>query len=213
MGHNDRYRLTDPRPLAAQFPYTFFLPSPAELDAVGRGDLVKLIFELVPPGNEWGAERMWVEVTEAGADRIKGNLDSIPAEAALDLGEEVVFERHHIIQIDWQRPEAAPPAGEHREYWDRCLVDTCVIDGTRPVEYLYRETPDMDQEGDEHPDSGWRIRGEQGEDADEEMEERTAAYVAIGVVLNRDDSWLPLIDAPTGSAFMRNFATGEYEPA
>jgi hypothetical protein len=44
------------------------------------------------------------------------------------------------------------------------------------------------------------------------MGERGAAYVALGAVLNRDDSWLELIDAPIGSAFMRDFETGAYEP-
>jgi hypothetical protein len=92
------------------------------------------------------------------------------------------------------------------------MVDACVVDGSEPVEYLYRETPDLDQEGDRFPDSGWRIRGRQGAASDSAMDERDSLYVALGVVLNRDDSWLPLIHAPVGAAFRRNFDTGDYEP-
>ena len=31
-------------------------------------------------------------------------------------------------------------------------------------------------------------------------------------MLNRDDSWLELIDAPVGSAYMRDFDAGRYDP-
>jgi hypothetical protein len=204
------YTLSDPRPEAAQSPYTFFLPTADELSAVSKGDHVKLIFK--HQGEQWDAERMWVLVTEAQPNGLKGTLDNEPEEAPLSLGDEICFERHHIIQIQWADPSSAPPESDHREYWERCMVDDCVLDGSRPVEYLYREDPDMTQEGDRYPDSGWRIRGQQGDESDEAMDERGGDYVALGAVLNRDDSWLHMIDAPVGARFMRSFQTGEYLP-
>jgi hypothetical protein len=92
------------------------------------------------------------------------------------------------------------------------MVDACILDDGVPVEYLYREEPDLAGPDDKHPDSGWRIRGRQGELTDDEMDDREAAYVAVGAVLNRDDSWLHLVDAPTGSAFRRDSASGIYNP-
>jgi hypothetical protein len=42
------------------------------------------------------------------------------------------------------------------------------------------------------------------------MEERKFSYVALGAVLNRDDSWIGWIDAPIGTALMRDFETNKY---
>jgi hypothetical protein len=47
--------------------------------------------------------------------------------------------------------------------------------------------------------------------SDEEVEKWTASYIAVAKVLNEDDSWFHLLGCPTGSRFMRNFETGEYE--
>jgi hypothetical protein len=46
----------------------------------------------------------------------------------------------------------------------------------------------------------------------EEIEARKTSYLALAVVLNRDDSWLHLVDSPVGSAFNRDFETGRYLP-
>lgn len=49
-----------------------------------------------------------------------------------------------------------------------------------------------------------------GDATEEQLEARTAQYVAVGVVLNEDDRWLGLIDAPVGSRFMRDVVTDTY---
>ena len=238
------YILVDPRPIAIEAPYTFFLPTSAELAAVRPSAVVKLMFEYTHPVEKYGVERMWVIVRSVAGDEWQGELDNDPFEpgSSLKSGDRVYFQRHHIISIWCEESEnpnsnvlgrlggffrrlfrrnlaatrdmasaVAGPAFGRREFWDRCLVDDCVLNGEEPVEYIYREDPDMGQEGDKFPDSGWRIRGRQGAATDDDMEARKLSYVAIGAVLNRDDSWLPLIDLPIGTRLMRNFETGQYQ--
>ena len=211
MNESD-YKILDARPLAAGAPYTFFISSPQQVEAVSKGDVVKLIFEYGHEIEEWRSERMWVIVESVDQGDLIGILDNDPFEptSPLRAGDRVAFKRHDILSIDWKDPTVSPQGAVYREYWERCLVDQCVIDGQEPVEYLYRETPDMAGDEDKYPDSGWRIRGRMGTSTEAEMEDRKAAYVALGAVLNRDDSWIRWIDAPVGTALMRDFATDTY---
>jgi len=209
-----RYEIDDPRPIAKEAPYTFFLPERAELEALRPGDLVRLTFRSVPTSAQWDAERMWVRVSKIEAEGMTGTLENDPCDMPqLKLGAEVFFEPYHVLAIRFEKIENRQiPACIAREYWERCLVDDCVLYEGVPVSFLYREEPDMTAEGDEFPDSGWRIRGDYRGLSDEEIDARKLSYVALGAVLNRDDSWLHLIAAPVGSAFHRDFATGKYAP-
>ncbi|HVH48756.1 MAG TPA: DUF2185 domain-containing protein [Sphingomicrobium sp.] len=217
------YVLSNAPSLHAAAPYTFFLPHPLLIDALRVGDLAKVIFEYDPPGETYEAERMWVEIKTTDDGRFAGILANRPSDPKSPLvhGESVEFTRDHIVDVQLNDPSSPdeyredksryPQIPTHREYWSRCLVDRCVLDDATPVEYLYREEPEAG-EMDSYPDSGWRIRGRQGSESDQGMEERPATFVALGAVLNRDDSWIDLIDAPIGSAFTRNFQTNLYEP-
>lgn len=211
---SELYEVIDPRPVAIEAPYTYFLPSTSHLGAIGKDDLVKATFRAIPPSDEWDAERMWVKVTSADFDWLEGTLESTPSDMPnLAKGATIRLPRSHVIDIIFDRSEveAALPKDTGRGYWDRCLVDQCVLDGDLPVHYLYREAPDMGKPEDKYLDSGWRIRGDMRGCSDEQLAVRKSAYVALGAVLNRDDSWLHLIDQPIGVTFQRDFDTGLFE--
>ena len=206
------YVLRDPRPTAKSAPYTFFLPDEIEIESVGKGDLVRLGFNYLHETKDWSSERMWVIVDQVGDDEMRGTLDNHPAEptSPLKAGDPIVFRRYQILGIKWARPETTPPSPLYRTYWERCLVDQCVLDGAELVENLYREEPEPLADGETYPDSGWRILGRRSDDTDADMDARKVAYVALGAVLNVDDSWLALIDAPIGTYLSRNFETNTY---
>lgn len=209
------YRVEDPRPIAAGAPYTFFLPSENELLAIEPGDLVKLTIQSIPAGDEWDAERMWVEVLRINGDVLIGKLANDPVDMPqLRPGSPIKFHRSYVIDIDWsaERSCAPPPAPPHRGYWERCLVDACILRGECSVDYIYREEPDMTHEGDRFPDSGWRVRASEEATLADQERDNAVQYVAVGAALNRDDSWLSWVDAPIGSAFIRNLETGDFEP-
>ena len=206
------YSIDDPRPVQKEAPYTFFLPGKERLAALDVGDLVQLIFRPIPNDWEYDAERMWVEVLEINGDHFVGNLDNEPSDMPqLKCGERVEFERFQIIDTLFAGKEKSVRHFEKvRGYWDRCLVDKAVLEGTARVQYLYREEPESDDE-DKFPDSGWRFRAHIDQMTQEDYDEPRAAYIALGKVLNADDSWLHLIDMPVSSHFFLNDATGEFE--
>ena len=206
-------RLEDPRPLYLEAPYTFEKPSAEKLAAIAPGDIVKAIFLPTMKGTEEATERMWVAITGVNGNSLEGLLDNDPLEIpGLLAGDPIKLKRWHVINVDFQDPaQNRRYAGRERAYWDRCLVDDCVLYEDRKVHYVYREKPNMGSEDDEYPDSGWRIRGDWRGLSDEEIDQRPASYVALGAVLNQDDSWLHLIDEPAGSAFIRDWRDGKFD--
>ncbi len=208
------YTIADPRPIAEGAPYTFFLPSENEVLALRPGDLVKLIFQSTPPSREYAAERMWAIVRRIEGDRLWGELDNVPLDIPqLRPGSTIAFRREDVIDLRWGEDHAVrpPSAPARRHYEARCLVDACVLQDRTAVHYLYRELPLPPAIGDK-PDSGWRIRGDYRGLQDEAIGARQVECVSLGAVLNIDDSWLHLIDMPTGSAFVRNWDTDRFEP-
>jgi hypothetical protein len=208
-----RYEVLDPRPVAETAPYTYFLPSENELLALEPGDQVKIIIRSIPRSLDWDAERMWLTIIKAHGEELIGELDNIPSDIPqLRQGVFIPFKRSDVIDLIWntERLTSPPSSPERREYWDRCLVDSCLVEENLPVHFLYREEPESAQTDDLYPDSGWRIRADYRELTDEEIDAREIQYVALGVPLNRDDSWLHLIDEPVGAAYIRDWNTGEF---
>ena len=208
LGVANLYEIIDPRPIAASARYTYFLPSAARLDAIGKGDLVKVILRAIPASGKWDAERMWIKVCSTEPDWLEGTLESHPDDMPqLSRGASIRVPRTHVIDVLFENAEKeeALPIEPRREFWERCWVDQAVLDGDLPIQYIYREEPEPMQEGDKFADSGWRIRGDMRGVSEKELSERKVAYVALGAVLNKDDSWVHLIDELIGVAYDKNF--------
>ena len=194
--------LGDPRPIAAENPYTFFLPDPADVERVEPGDLIKAIFREKAGGRKYDGERMWVLVDRIDDGILHGILDNEPHDMPLIArGDKVSVPITHVISVQFDDPAKAPPSAQPDDYFERCFVDACVVEGRSRAVYLYRENSDMTREGDPAPDSGWRIRGTQAAIDEDAKLGAEPMYIALAKVLNADDRWLHLIEAPIGSTF------------
>lgn len=197
------WHLEDADPIAAENPYTFYKPSREVIARVQPGEVVKLNFCFSSTDPEAPrAERMWVLVDQVLADgSFRGRLNNEPHYIHdLKLDDPVSFGACHIINTEHDDNDNLV-----ERYIKRCFVTKRVLDDGRLVGYLYREEPD------EEKDSGWRITA--ADESDEYMSDsRNLAYVSLGAVLSRDDSFRELLDAPSGSAFVRNTTTGRFEP-
>ena len=85
------------------------LPREEERFAAKPGDTVKLIFEYREAmkargsGQEFGAEHMWVEITDFGDGCLVGRIDSSPQYTKLLKSDDVVaFHPKHIIAF-WRK--------------------------------------------------------------------------------------------------------------
>ena len=197
------WHLEDADPIAAKNRYTFYKPTRELIARVRPGEVVKLIFcfssdDSVAPR----AERMWVVVDEVLPDgSFRGRLNNDPRHIQdLMLNDPVSFQPCHIINTQHDDDDNLV-----ERYIKRCFVTRRVLDDGERVGYLYREEPD------EENDSGWRITA--NDETEEYMaDSKNLAYVSLGAVLSRDDSFRDLLDASVGSAYIRNARTGEFEP-
>jgi hypothetical protein len=193
--------LTDADELAARHKYTFYKSPRDIIEKVSVGEVVKLIFQFESDDPEApSAERMWVLVDEIGQDgKFKGRLNNEPRYIKdLKLDDPIDFSACHIINTEHDDDENLV-----ERYIKRCFVTNRVLkDGVR-AGCLYREEPG------EEKDSGWRITA--NDESDEYMDDsKNCAYVSLGAVLTRDDSFIHLLDSPIGAAFIRVGETGEF---
>lgn len=190
--------------VAAAHRYTFFKSPRETISLVRPGEVVKLIF-LFDSDNPDApcAERMWVIVDQIGPDgRFHGRLDNEPRWIEdLKLGDTLSFDARHIINTEHDSDDNIV-----RRYSKRCFVTQRILSDAAKVGYLYREEPDNDN------DSGWRFAA--NDESDEYMDDpENIAFVSIGAVLSRDDSFIELLDAPAGAAFVRDPGTQAFVPA
>lgn len=152
--------LEDPRPIAASAPYTFFMPHQVEIAALLPGDGAKFIFRQDDAPDGCAVERMWVLIERIEDGWVYAKLDNEPYDMdRFKCGDAVALPLSHAISTNFSDGNTRPKTPPQKEYWDRCLVDACVLKGRSHVDYFYRETPDMGSEDETYPDSGWRIRG------------------------------------------------------
>lgn len=195
------WHLANADEIASQHKYTFYKPSREVIGRVVPGEVVKLIFQFESDDPEApGAERMWVLVDEADdGTHFKGRLNNDPRHIQdLKLDDPVEFESCHIINTEHDDNDNIV-----ERYIKRCFVTKRVLNEGHKVGYLYREEPD------EEKDSGWRITS--NTETDEYMDDsNNVAYVSLGAVLSKDDSFVALLELPVGSAFIRDESTGEF---
>jgi hypothetical protein len=197
------WNLIDADEVAKENKYTFYKPPPEIIARVAPGENVKLIFAFESDDpNAPHAERMWVVVDKVlGNGRFEGRLDNDPKYIRdLKPDDPLTFEARHIINTAHDNDDNIV-----ERYIKRCFVTKRVLYEGYPVGYLYREEPD------EEKDSGWRITS--NTESDEYMDDiENIAYVSLGAVLSKDDSFVDLLEQPSGSAFARNKQTGEFVP-
>lgn len=204
------WRIVDVTPIAEANKYTFYKPSAEAISLIKPGTEVKLVFEFDRDDPKMpNAERMWVEVLAIDGEHFTGSLDNEPAFIKdLKYGTIIEFQAKHIINTDLDFEEKDNLVDR---YIHRCIVSDLVLKREAKVGYLSREDPPGPWKGD-ILNSGWCIMA--GTESDEYANDPDHFhFVSLGVVLNWDDSILPYLDAPVGSAFERDEATGAFVPS
>ncbi len=103
---SDLYEIVDPRPIASSAKYTYFLPPLARLEAIRRGDLVKITMRAIPASKKWDGERVWVRILAATSDWLEGTLESEPDDMPrTPRGTILGFPRTHVMDIIFENPE------------------------------------------------------------------------------------------------------------
>jgi hypothetical protein len=195
------WQLENADEIADQHRYTFYKPSIDVIRKVAVGENVKLIFQFESTDPDAPrAERMWVIVDEILPSGIfKGRLDNQPKYITdLQPDDPVEFRSCHIINTEHDDNDNLV-----ERYIKRCYVTNRVLRDGAKAGYLYREAPDQED------DSGWRITA--NDESDEYMDNASnCAYVSLGAVLSKDDSFIELLDSPEGSAFVRDTSNGQF---
>lgn len=189
--------------IAASNKYTFYKASRDLIAKVKPGEVVKLIFLFESTDPEApGGERMWVLVDSVEADgTFKGRLNNDPKWIKdLQADDPLTFDASHIINTEHDDDDNLV-----ERYIKRCFVTNRILRDGMKVGYLYREDPD------EERDSGWRFTA--NDESDEYLDEAAnCAYVSVGRVLSFDDSFIHLLDSPSGACFARDPETGLFVP-
>ena len=90
------YEITNAQEMARKYPDTFKAPSLVDLDAIRRGDFVKIcVVE-----NNKGGERFWIKVFERDHVSVTGVVDNVLVSVqSLHLGDEIKVKLTDIYSI------------------------------------------------------------------------------------------------------------------
>ena len=106
------------------------MPHELELAALKPGDGVKAIFRQTEGETKHSAERMWVLIERIEDGTVYGTLDNDPHDMPLiEAGMPVAIPLTHVISTAFSKSNPRPQTPPRREYWDRCFVDACVVEG------------------------------------------------------------------------------------
>lgn len=192
--------------LQKEFPYTFYRPSDAIISRLKPEEAtVKLIFRFEPyEEGQPAGERMWVIINSIDEEGVyTGTLDNDPYHIKdLKAGDKITFGKEHIIQYDTldELDIEDENAGKVEQYLKKCFISNHIMHEGYKIGRLYRE------ESDEEEYTGWTFMSD-FETQEYVDDHNNLQYIAIGKVLNLDDSFINLLDAPVGSEFARDEET------
>ncbi len=189
--------------VARRNPRSFFIPSLEERCAQAVGDEVRLHFLLTQPAaDQPRAERMWVEITDkrGSPPEFDGILTNQPAFLPdLALGDPVSFRPENIARTIIKRSD--PRWFEAAE--KKALVSKMAFDPGAAITWMYRETPDRED------DSGWRLFA--GAETDQYLDDPANVRICnVAWLLDYDPTLDPAIRAEVGSAFERHSSTEQW---
>ena len=189
------WQLEDVSDRAIDAKYTYYLPSEEAIKLLSVGDGVKVVFCCdVENDKGWSAERMWVQITKISDGQYEGFLDNDPYYIPdIKAGYLVQFKAKHIIQMSIDDPVS----NTVDQYIPRCYVTESVLNGNKKVTRLFREEPEENEEDY----SGWTFLSK--EDDESYLDDsKNWRYVSLGAVLNRDDSFIDLLESEFDSEYV-----------
>lgn len=197
------WTLTDVEKVAQENKYTFYRAPQEAIAALKVGDDVKLSFAPVEPSENFGAERMWVEIEMIdGSGGFIGRLQNQPVHIKdLTINDQVRFSECHIMNTG--NEDQFQDTGLVAKYRVRCFVSNKILRDKEKVAVLFREAPEVPG------DSGWRFFA--GTETKAYLaREDSMQFVSLGAVLRCGDAFVDLLDSPVGAYFELDMETNQY---
>ena len=201
------WKLDNAKDVQKEFPYTFYKPSEEIISKLKVGDIVKLIFSFESDEpNVPRAERMWVIIQSINSESYVGTLDNDPYHIKdIKAGDRVDFRKEHIIDFDTIEDLGIEDTNADiiESYFKKCFVSNQIMNEGFKVGRLYKEKPE------DEDDTGWVLLSNY--ESQEYMDDSSnMQFIAIGKILNIDDSFIHLLNEPIDSEFERDAVTNSF---